>query len=341
LTVTDADVNDNINMIVISKPSWLTFTHAANARTATLTGTPGNANIGSSTVDISITDGHATIHETYTLEVIAVNDAPVITAQSALTTNEDVAITLQKANFTITDEDNPLTDISLKVQAGTNYTYVGNTVTPAANFNGPLTVNLIASDPGKDSQPFQALVTVNPVNDAPVVSNPPDLNVQTGKLYAYIFSATDVDDATLTKSVIQKPDWLAFSASTGVLTGTPKTADIGQALVILRVSDGKIDVDYDFVIVVDAASSLNDLEAAGIKIYPVPANEYLDIQFEKLTGLTSLEVINSNGSVVSKVMIPANSSDYRLSLTGIETGAYYLHIKNNTINNIGRFVIVK
>jgi hypothetical protein len=341
LTVTDADVNDNINMTVISKPSWLTFTHAANARTATLTGTPANSDIGSSSVDISITDGHATIHETYTLEVIAVNDAPVITAQSALTTNEDVAITLQKANFTITDEDNPLTDISLKVQAGTNYTYVGNTVTPAANFNGPLTVNLVASDPGKDSQPFQALVTVNPVNDAPVVSNPPDLNVQTGNLYAYIFSATDVDDVTLTKSVIQKPDWLAFSASTGVLTGTPKVADIGQALVILRVSDGKIDVDYDFVIVVDAASSLNDLESAGIKIYPVPAKEYLDIQFEKLSGTTSLEVINSNGSVVSKVMIPANSSDYRLFLNGIETGTYYLHIKNNTMNNIGRFVIVK
>ena len=122
LTVTDADVNDNINMTVVSKPSWLIFTHAANARSATLTGTPGNADVGSSSVDISITDGHATIHETYTLEVIAVNDAPVISAQAALSTNEDVAITLQKANFTITDEDNPLTDISLKVQAGTNYT---------------------------------------------------------------------------------------------------------------------------------------------------------------------------------------------------------------------------
>ncbi len=341
LTVTDADVNDNISMTVVSKPSWLIFTHAANARSATLTGTPGNADVGSSSVDISITDGHATIHETYTLEVIAVNDAPVISAQSALSTNEDVAITLQKANFTITDEDNPLTDISLKVQAGTNYTFIGNTVTPAANFNGQLTVNVIASDPSKDSQPFQAIITVIPVNDPPVVTTSPDLNIKAGNLYAYIFSATDVDDATLTKSVVQKPNWLAFSASTGVLTGTPQPSDVGQALVILRVSDGKVDVDFDFVIVVEAASGLNDLEAAGIRIYPVPAREYLDIRFEKLTDLTSLEVINANGSVITKVTVPANSSNYRLDLNGIETGTYYLHISNNSINNIGRFVIVK
>ncbi len=160
-------------------------------------------------------------------------------------------------------------------------------------------------------------------------------------MYAYIFSATDVDDATLTKSVIQKPDWLAFSASTGVLTGTPKPSDVGQALVILRVSDGKVDVDFDFVIVVDAASGLNDLEAAGIRIYPVPAKEFLDIRFEKLAEQTSLEVINANGSVISKVTVPANSSNYRLDLNGIETGTYYLHIINNTMNNIGRFVIVK
>ncbi len=154
LTVTDADVNDNINMTAVSKPAWVVFTHAANARTATLTGTPGNGDVGSNSIDISITDGKATIHETYTLEVVAVNDAPVISAQSALSTNEDVAITLQKANFTITDEDNPLTDISLKVQSGTNYTFMGNTVTPAANFNGQLTVNVIASDPGNRQSAF-------------------------------------------------------------------------------------------------------------------------------------------------------------------------------------------
>jgi hypothetical protein len=341
LTVTDADVSDNINMTVISKPSWLIFTHAANARTATLTGTPGNADVGSNSVDISITDGHATIHETYTLEVVAVNDPPVISAQSALSMNEDASLTLQKANFTITDEDNQLSEVSLKVQSGANYTFVGNTITPAANFNGQLTVNVIASDPGKDSQPFQAAVTVIAVNDPPVVITTPDLNIRAGNLYAYIFTATDVDDATLTKSVIQKPDWLQFSASSGVLSGTPKAADVGQALVILRVSDGKADVDFDFVIVVDAASGLNDLESAGIRIYPVPAREYLDLRFEKLTDITSVEVINSNGSVVSKVVIQANSSGYRLDLNGIETGTYYLHIRNNTINNMGRFVIVK
>ncbi len=341
ITVTDADAGDNIDMTAVSKPSWLTFTHAAGAKTATLTGTPLAVNIGASTVDISITDGHATIHHTYTLTVVAVNDRPVITAQVSLSTNEDVAITLQKAQFTITDEDNPLTDLTLKVLSGINYTATGTTVTPAANFNGQLTVNVVASDLSSDSQPFQAAITITAVNDPPVVNSTPVTDAYTGNLYAYIFTATDADDATLTKSVVTKPDWLLFSASTGVLTGTPALTDKGQHLVILRVSDGKAEIDQDFVITVDGPEGLNDLEAAGIRIYPVPARDYLDIQFGTLLEATQLEVISSTGSVIRKAIVPANSLTYTLDLKGMDNGTYYLHISNNTINNIGRVVIIK
>ncbi len=185
------------------------------------------------------------------------------------------------------------------------------------------------------------MIAVNPVNDPPVVSTTPDLNIKAGNLYAYIFSATDVDDETLVKSVVQKPDWLLFSPSTGVLSGTPQAKDIGQALVILRVSDGKADNDFDFVIVVDAASGLNDLEAAGIRIYPVPAKDYLDMQFVKTGESSQLEIINSNGNVVAREVIPAGVSSYRVNLNGIEAGTYYLRVSNNLSNNIGRFVIVK
>jgi hypothetical protein len=341
LTVTDADAADNINMTIVSKPSWLNFTYSTGAKTATLAGTPGNSDAGSSTVDISITDGHITIHHTYTLTVIAVNDAPVISAQTALSTNEDQSITLQKANFTITDVDNPLTDVTLKVQAGTNYTYIGNTVTPSANFNGSLTVNVVAHDLNNDSQTFQTLITVVAVNDAPVVTSTPIVDAYVGNLYAYIFTATDVDDATLTRSVVLKPDWLLFSVSTGVLTGTPVLADKGQHLVILRVSDGNTDTDQDFIVTVDGPNGLQDLEAAGIRVYPVPAKEYLDVQFEKLTEETQAEIVSSTGSIIMKATIPSNTNRYRLDLKGMESGTYYLRVSNNTINNIGRFVILK
>ncbi len=341
LTVTDVDVPDVINMTVITKPSWLNFSYTSGAKTAVLSGTPGNSDTGVSNVDITISDGTETIHHTYALTVVAVNDPPIITAQSTLSTDEDVAITLQKANFTITDIDNPATDLILKIVSGDNYTFAGTVVTPSSNYSGVLTVNVVVSDLNDESEVFGAQITVNALNDPPEITSTPDETVYIGNLYAYVFTATDPDDAPLTKSAVQIPDWLAFSASTGVLTGTPTQANVGQHLIILRVSDGKVDVDQDFILTVQGPEGLNDLEAAGIRIYPVPAKEYLDMQFESLTENTQLEVINSTGSVVRKVTIPGRSDNYRLDLKDIGNGTYYLHVTSSKLNHFGRIVVLK
>ncbi len=343
LTVTDADVADVINITLNTKPSWLSFDYVAGNKTATLSGTPENSDVGSGTVDLSISDGNATVQHTYMLVVNPVNDAPVITAQTELLTDEDEAITLQKANFTITDEDNAATDITLSVKPGAHYTAEGLVVTPEANFNGELTVVVVASDPDLTSADFATTITVNPVNDEPVVtSTSPDLVASVASLYAYVFTAEDVDpNTTLVKSAVQIPSWLAFSPSTGVLTGTPAFNNVGQTLIILRVSDGIKEVDYSFIIDVSNPSGLNDLEAAGISIYPVPAKEFLTIEFERLSETTQLEIISTSGHTVKQVTIPANQTVYELDLNGINNGTYLLQLKNSTMNNIGRFVVAK
>jgi len=343
LTVTDADVADVISMTVVTKPSWLNFDYVSGAKTATLSGTPQNADTGGSSVEISISDGHVTIQHAYQMVVNPVNDVPEITAQTELITDEDVAITLLKTNFTITDVDNSDSELTLTVKPGSNYTFEGTEVIPEANFSGQLTVMVSVSDLNGSSLDFAATITVEGVNDAPVVtSTSPDLSVYVGNLYAYVFTASDADeDATLTESVIQKPDWLVFSPSTGVLTGTPAIGDKGETLVILRVSDGIEDVDYDFILTVEGPDGLNDLESAGISIYPVPARDFLNIQFERLAEETQLEVISTSGKMIRQARIPANQSTYVLDLNDVENGTYLLHLKNSTLNNIGRIVVTK
>ena len=60
------------------------------------------------------------------------NDAPVITAQGALTTAEETALTITLADLTVSDPDNSYpADFTLAVQNGVNYTRVGSTLTPA------------------------------------------------------------------------------------------------------------------------------------------------------------------------------------------------------------------
>ncbi len=341
LTVTDSDAEDVINMSAVNLPSWLNFVSVSGSKSAVISGTPDDMDIGTQEVKISITDGHATIYEIYNLTVNAVNDPPVITAQAALNTDEEVAINLQKLDFTITDADNPSSDITIQVQPGTNYSNSGNTVTPDVDFSGQLTVNLIAGDLNDDSQVFHAMVSVNPVNDPPEITSEAEPVAIIDELYAYVFTANDVDDQNLTKSVIQKPDWLSFSENLGILSGSPSISDIGYHVVKLRVSDGKVDVDQNFTILVEVPDGLVDLEEAGIHIYPVPAKDYLHIQFGKTFESAQLEVINANGKVILKAMVPANIYTFRLDLNEVETGIYYLHISNKVLNNIGRIIIVK
>ena len=51
---------------------------------------------------------------------------------------------------------------------------MGNTLTPAPNYTGDLTVPVIVNDGTDNSNIFNLTVTVTPVNDAPVITGQVD-----------------------------------------------------------------------------------------------------------------------------------------------------------------------
>jgi hypothetical protein len=341
LTVTDADASDEISMTAVILPAWLTFSHAAGARTATITGTPARANVGANPIKISISDGYVAVEQSYTLTVNSVNTPPVITGQGTLNVNEDESFTILKSNLVITDSENPLTDITIAVKEGTNYTFTGNTVTPAADYNGTLLVYVTASDLTDEGQPFAVSVTVNPVNDPPVITSEPGLTASVGNLYYYIMTATDVDNTELTKSVISKPDWLSFSALGGVISGTPAQSNVGEYLITMQVSDGTNIVDKIFTLIVTGPTGISDAVNQEFVIYPVPVRDLLNIRFNKLMEETVIDLISSTGTIIQSVVVPANTGLTAIPVKDMEAGSYICHIRNNTINATARFLIVK
>ena len=106
---------------------------------------------------------------TVTITVDNVNDAPVIEGQQDLSIPEETAKLITLADLLVTDVDSDPASFILSVQDGTNYTRVGNTITPIKDFNGDLTVPVTVSDGTADSDVFNLVVTVTPVNDAPVL----------------------------------------------------------------------------------------------------------------------------------------------------------------------------
>lgn len=123
-------------------------------------------------------------------------------------------------------------------------------------------------------------------NLPPVISGAPGATVQAGIAYSFQPTASDPESATLVYSIQSMPAWATFSTSTGLLSGTPATNDVGTyTRIIISVSDGRTTVSLPtFSITVSAAptngtaslswtapsqntdgSALTDL--AGYKIY--------------------------------------------------------------------------
>jgi beta-glucanase (GH16 family) len=84
----------------------------------------------------------------------------------------------------------------------------------------------------------------------PVITSNAISDVVINNLYTYTLKATDMDGDDLTLAASVLPQWLSFNSTTGLLSGTPTTTDIGVHNVSLTVSDGNERVIQAFSITV-------------------------------------------------------------------------------------------
>ncbi|HYW95330.1 MAG TPA: putative Ig domain-containing protein [Bacteroidales bacterium] len=154
--VGDPNQNQTLTYTAETLPGWLTFNQDNNV----LVGIPTNADVGDANVSIGVSDGIDIVYQTFTITVANVNDPPVITGQQTVTgiKNQSVEITID--DLIVTDPDNQVTDMTVIVLDGDNYTHDGNTVTFAQDFTGDLSVNVKVNDGQDDSNIFALTVTV-------------------------------------------------------------------------------------------------------------------------------------------------------------------------------------
>ncbi len=82
--------------------------------------------------------------------------------------------------------------------------------------------------------------TPPPINSPPVITGTPPTGASVGVQYAFTPNATDPDGNPLTYSITNRPSWATFNASTGQLSGTPTSANIGTfSNIAIGVSDGQ------------------------------------------------------------------------------------------------------
>ena len=152
--------------------------------------------------------------------------------QNDLSVKEDKTIGLSVTDLVIDDEDNTSSQLTINVLAGNRYTVQGNVVRPEENFFGTISVPVTVSDLESESNLFNVIITVESVNDIPMFTSQPDLVIETNRLYAYSMDAEDADGDNLTFAAEVLPGWLTFYPSNELITGTPRTSDQGEHLVV-------------------------------------------------------------------------------------------------------------
>jgi Putative Ig domain len=261
---------------IVNKPSWAAF----STTTGELTGTPAANQAGTTSgIVITVSDGSLSASlPSFSISVSSApaNSAPQISGTPPTTVMAGTAydfvpsasdadgqvlrfIMFNKPDWGVFDTGTgKLSGTPTIANLGTRPdVYIG--VTDGIETVWMPTFDITVIDPAAapPSTTTPSTSTPSSPNRAPVISGTPTRSVTAGTAYAFQPTATDADGQMLTFSIANKPAWAAFSTSTGRLSGTPTSANVGTySAVTVTVSDGAASASLaPFSITVTAAGS--------------------------------------------------------------------------------------
>lgn len=240
------------------------------------------------------------------------------------------------------------------LQAGQNATLVR--VAFPSNYRGVLS-NVLAMIAGADNATLDLVNSIartggnlEAENLAPSLQGSPATLVQVGGSYSFTPTASDPEGDTLTFSISGQPSWAAFETSTGQLSGTPASNDVGSyANIAINVSDGEFSASLmAFTITVSANNTAPSISGTpstsvnagmGYSFTPTASDPESDdltfsisnqpswATFNSSTGRLSGTPSNGDAATYSGVVISVSDGEFSDSL-----GAFSITV-NSTVAN--------
>jgi hypothetical protein len=250
-SASDTD-GDALTFSIANMPAWATF----DTTSGLLTGTPTANDVGSfQSITISVADGKAIAQLTpFTIQVSAAPSAPATPAYQPPTITATTVPTSVQAgsHYALQPSASSPEGYSLvfSITGQPSWASFSTTTgllsgTPASANVGSFPNIVISVSDGHSSVSLKAFtitvtaVTTPPTNTPPKITGTPATTVQAGSSYSFQPAASDADGNALTFAIANKPSWANFSTTTGQLSGTPATANVGTyANITISVSDG-------------------------------------------------------------------------------------------------------
>jgi gliding motility-associated-like protein len=235
------------------------------------------------------------------------NKKPKIVGQEALSTGEEQSITVQMTNLVVEDADDWFYPwgFTMFIYPGSEYTVSGHIVTPALNFTGVLKVQVSVHDGEDESNIFDLQITVNPVNDKPVITGHAALTTNEDQAIAIQPGHLTVNDPDN-----KYPDEFTLRVNPGSnytvsgTTITPQAGFSGALSVNVIVNDGQVDSDS----------------------YSLPVDVKAVDRVPKITGQATLQVNEDEtlGILLSHLIVDDQDSNYPEGFTlAISAGNNY------------------
>ena len=244
-----------LTITVSQLPAWLSFVDHGNG-TATISGTPTNANAGLASVDIHVTDGTYYADQVMSLNVAKTNHAPSFTSTPPLSALTETPYTY---NVVASDPDGDVLAINATVALPAWLTLVDHgdgtatlSGTPDDSATGHYSLTLTVND-GHVWVDQNFNITVSAVNHLPTLTLSTNQATVTQWFDATVtFNDTDGDPVSIVSGASGPgPVWLGQTTDgNGNLhfIGDPHNANAGDEVFTVRLSDGKDTVDRTFTI---------------------------------------------------------------------------------------------
>jgi PKD repeat protein len=226
----------------------------------TFSWTPGYSQAGNYEVTFIASDGKAQDSETVTITVNNVNQPPVLASIGNKSVSENSAMSF---SVSATDPDGDAITYSVEgLPSGAVFASQSFSWTPSYQQANTYQVTFIASD-GKSQDSETVTITVNNVNQPPVLAAISNKSVHVKNLLTFPVSATDPDGDSITYLVEGLPSGAIFAGQTFSWTPSDQQANTYQVTFIA--SDGKSQDSETVTITVNNVNQPPVLAAIGNK----------------------------------------------------------------------------
>lgn len=221
----DIDANETLTFRGMNFPDWLDI----NISTGEVSGIPKVEDIGiDKDITILVSDGTMSSSLIFSLEIMEINDVPLLSGEPLLSIKED---TLYEFTFDIINEENDILEFGGRylpswLSIDNMGRLTGIPTNDNVGINGP--ISIVVTDGNKASIFRDFNITVINVNDAPIIKGEPLTEAIEDAIYKFIPDVIEIDEYDfLTFSATNLPQWAIIKSATGEIIGIPQNEDVG------------------------------------------------------------------------------------------------------------------